>query len=846
MVHGPIFATTGKRKGDIEVRLSYRIVELFSEGLYASPNKAVEELVANSFDAGAQNVHVLLSSNLSNQGATIAVVDDGEGMDGGGLKRHWFIGVSNKRELETLPRNRQQIGKFGIGKLATYVLANRLTHISKFKNRYYSASIDYLDIKKENRSDVESRKPIKIALRELTVTHAKKALRQWTDKREFKKGNILLFGKGSPASWTVSIMSSLKDKAGEIKLGTLEWVLRTALPLRPDFKIWLNGEELIPSKKGKGILKKWVLGKDLIKIPKPSSQEIEDSEDQNTPLSDVHHYGLTVPGLGRVTGYAEAYKDLLTGKSDQIGRSYGFFVYAFGRLLNVTDGHFGISPNELRHGTFGRFRLVIHIDKLDEGLRSNRETISEGPLLEAAQNLLRGIFNAARSKIEEHDRDEKPGAKLSRKIAAGPASLSRRPILNLAKDVSEGKKKSRYLIVPKFESGEARKKFLDELEQRVEQAEKFVTDTSIDSKSSEHDEIAKFDTESGSLRLNALHPFVNAFQEASNNKKFHQLLELFVMAEVLAEAHLHYIGVKAADIDEFLSVRDQLLRSLAERFEPQSPKAVARALGEARNDPVKLEECVCNAFHSLGFEVSHLGGRGKPDGVATAYLSAQDDGGSRQYKVSLEAKSKQHASAKVAAQDVGISKVARHRTASKCDHAVVVGPAFQISGKESALEKEIAADRKRNNPHTITLIHIEDLARLVRLRPVKRVGLSQLRELFQRCSLPEESAKWVDSIREISIDKPPYRKIVETIHKLQTKFDQAPVSYGELRVELSHLRPPIKYQRDSELAELCQGMAQMAPGAMFAHPEKVELDQSVENVMAAIETATNADSLDEE
>ena len=41
---------TGKQ---IEVRISYRIIQLFSEGLYSSPNKAVEELVSNSFDAGA-------------------------------------------------------------------------------------------------------------------------------------------------------------------------------------------------------------------------------------------------------------------------------------------------------------------------------------------------------------------------------------------------------------------------------------------------------------------------------------------------------------------------------------------------------------------------------------------------------------------------------------------------------------------------------------------------------------------------------------------------------------------------------------------------------------------------
>ena len=77
MVNEPIFASLGKPTGTIDVRLSYRIIELFSEGLYASPNKAIEELVANSFDAGAQTVQVLLSSNLHEQSATIVVIDDG-------------------------------------------------------------------------------------------------------------------------------------------------------------------------------------------------------------------------------------------------------------------------------------------------------------------------------------------------------------------------------------------------------------------------------------------------------------------------------------------------------------------------------------------------------------------------------------------------------------------------------------------------------------------------------------------------------------------------------------------------------------------------------------------------
>src|SRR6266478_5937243 len=114
MTAGPVFSETGTETEKIDVRLSYRIVQLFSEGLYASPNKAIEELVANSFDAGARRVAVFLPADFHDQGATITVLDDGVGMDVGGLKQHWLIGKSDKQDLAKPPLGRQQIGKFGI------------------------------------------------------------------------------------------------------------------------------------------------------------------------------------------------------------------------------------------------------------------------------------------------------------------------------------------------------------------------------------------------------------------------------------------------------------------------------------------------------------------------------------------------------------------------------------------------------------------------------------------------------------------------------------------------------------------------------------------------------------
>jgi hypothetical protein len=80
--------TTGRVAGRIPVGISYRIIELFPDGLFASPHKAIEELVVNAFDAGAENVHTLVSADRTVPEASITVVDDGTGMDPSGLITH--------------------------------------------------------------------------------------------------------------------------------------------------------------------------------------------------------------------------------------------------------------------------------------------------------------------------------------------------------------------------------------------------------------------------------------------------------------------------------------------------------------------------------------------------------------------------------------------------------------------------------------------------------------------------------------------------------------------------------------------------------------------------------------
>ena len=833
MADEPNFVAAGTKTEDINVQLSYTIIDLLSKEHYSSPNKAIEELVSNSFDAGAQNVNVFFLPDLDSPDATIVVIDDGEGMDNNALKMHWRIGESDKRDPSNQLPERMPIGKFGIGKLATYVLANRLTHISKRGKQYYSTSMDYSRITKLDTSHAKSEELIKIPLNKLTEEEAKQAVRQWTESPEFKAANMCLFGDGSLNSWTISIMSDLKNKAHDIKYGRLRWVLRTAMPLRPDFDVWLRGEQLQPSKINKELLEKWVIGKDLVDLHRDALEGIEESFDENLPAE--HQHGIVVPELGRITGYVEAYKEkLIDSNSDRIGHSHGFFVYVYGRLVNLDDDHFGILSNELRHGTFVCFRAVVHMDDLDEELRSNHESIGEGPKLDQAREVLRAIFNIARNRIEEYNRGERPGTKLASNLAASPASLSRRPIVDLARAVAKGDKKSRYLIVPNYAPKE-QEAFLADLDQRAQDAKQFVTGVDIDNDGLLHDVMVKFNVETGRLQLNRSHPFVDTFRDTFTNKNCGQSLEPLLMAEVLAEAHFHLIGIKQDKIDKFLSMRDQLLRDLANKSGRPSVSSVAEDLLNASSQPTPLEKSVVAAFCMLGFKAEHIGGSNEPDGVAIANLSAHKKA-RRSYKVSLEAKSTKSGRGKVSAKTVGVSGVVRQRDKYACDHSLVVGPGFHASSHKSALGKEIQADRRnteRNKmPRTITLIEIAKLAVLVKLRPKKQITLSQMRKLFQTCVLPHESAEWIKKVQNMPNTKPlPHRRIIEAIGSLQKDFSAEPVAYGDLRVNLSRLEPPIIYHTNGEVRVICEGMAALAPNAISVTRNAVALEQSVENAI---------------
>jgi len=817
------FETVGQQTDTIDVKISHRIIQLFSEGLYSSSNKAVEELVSNSFDAGAQNVHVILSPDLRDADATIVVLDDGEGMDVAGLKQHWIIGRCTRRE-GARSSGRKPIGKFGIGKLSTYVLANRLTHICKSNGKFYAATMDYDVIVSRDTSGEEgvfNDEKLEIPLREVDQADAEKALQRWMAGSKPGYKALKLFGKGSSNSWTVAIMSGLKPMGRQIKIGTLKWILRTAMPLRSDFKLFLDGEPIESPSLDVLPIKSWVIGKDVEQLPKPCPEGLMAREDPNVPKDSVHRYGLYHEKFGRITGYIEIYESELDRGKPKFEQSSGFFVYVRERRVNTDDPGFGIERNLLRHGTFSKFRMIVHIESLDEALRSSRESFQQGDLYIGIQNFLRACFNLARNRLVEHEKSQLPGALIAARISSAPGSMTRRPLLALAKMAIEGKIAPLYTRLPSGLTEKQKATFLEKLQSRAESEDGLLRSTEIAELDSKEG-MAIYDVEEGKLLINASHPFVAAFQQFFSNAKTSLPLEMLAITEILMEAHLYYMDFEENTIRDVLARRDELLRQFVRSSARRTAGMIALALTEARDDGHKLEEEMRAAFEAMGFDnVIHIGGSGKPDGTAEAHLAASEDGTVQRYKVGLEAKSGKYVSAK----ELGVSGLARHMEDYKCDHHIVIGNEFATSrGELSASVREIRA-HKKGTGKTITLMDIDDLARLVRIASSKRIGgLSRIRKLFKTCITPNQSKKWVDKLAGEKPESWPFREILETIWERADKRPDTVIEYSAVMTALEYRDPSITLSK-KELIECCKAMQGMARGVVFARDNTVEIDR---------------------
>lgn len=687
----------GTYLSDIPVELSTRFLEHFSEYMYSSPQKAFEELISNGWDALADYVDVRVASDLHALTATLSVLDNGESMDADGLRQLWHIAFSPKR---TMPEKngRKIIGRFGIGKLATYVLATKLTYICKAADgKIRRVTMDYslIDQQKDETKDTLIR-DLRLPMYDVDMAEVEVALRGVYDgeaildliKKDVPRPSDNLgddefcappgaFSKPLSKTWTLVVLSGLKPAGRELKLGVLRRMLQSALPFRSAMAIYINGDLLASSKVDFPIAYEWKLGPNLT-FSTIELEEVNAADEVKTTtipleIKAAPYPHVVIPGIGPVTGTITLFENHISGgKSDERGSSNGFHVNVLGRLVNQSDPSFG--EENLNHAAWARFRMAIRADGLNVLLTTDREKFKERRELRVFRAFLRRAFNMARNHYDADVNVAMPDGGDVLLKSLGVMSLS--PLRNVVSEALKGQVPIRDLF---DENGitdrEAkRQSWRENTSDNIKNALSEVKYEAIGDES-----FVKFRLSDNAIVVNKDHPFV---AEYSKTKAEKELLRTVAMVNLLTDVYALDIGIMPVTLQDIRDYRDRLMRFRAMQ-QRRSGTYIAKLLLQMQNDSSnskRLEVVLSDALRYLGFHVQDLAKPGEPEGIASAYatptkaIMTAENPSPPLYSFTFDAKASKYDVA--ATGNIKLDGMVEHRFRYKANYSLVVAPGF--------------------------------------------------------------------------------------------------------------------------------------------------------------------------
>ena len=129
----------------LEMTFMPNTIEHLGVRMYSTLPPVLAELVANSYDADASEVHIHLIDGSAKQ---IVISDSGHGMSYDDINQKFLRIGRNRREnnSQTSPGGRPVIGKKGLGKLAFFGISHRIDISTRNQNICNIFSLNWDDI----------------------------------------------------------------------------------------------------------------------------------------------------------------------------------------------------------------------------------------------------------------------------------------------------------------------------------------------------------------------------------------------------------------------------------------------------------------------------------------------------------------------------------------------------------------------------------------------------------------------------------------------------------------------------------------------------------------------------
>lgn len=137
-----------KQRERLVLRFHNNTLKHLGISLYSTLPPVIAELVANSYDANANNVNILINDDKEK---SITINDDGDGMNYDDIRAKFLVIGRNRREEDLPNLERLPIGKKGIGKLSVFGIAKEVTVDSSKSNIRNCIKLNLDEILKEER-----------------------------------------------------------------------------------------------------------------------------------------------------------------------------------------------------------------------------------------------------------------------------------------------------------------------------------------------------------------------------------------------------------------------------------------------------------------------------------------------------------------------------------------------------------------------------------------------------------------------------------------------------------------------------------------------------------------------
>jgi hypothetical protein len=777
----------GADQGKLNVALSNELVQLLSDQLYQSPLKAVEELVVNSYDAEAKECRVYVPTPDNDSYPFVVVYDDGIGMDKGGLEDLWHIGRSNKRSEEVEARaRRKQIGKFGIGKLATYAIANRITYVTRKSSEIRAVTLDF---RKFSNEATGAQSPVTLTVRQVD---------DWSLLRDDANFEAICQASGVSRealfererdTWTFCILEDLKEKVKKLRLGRLRWVLSTAMPLINDFHLFLNGQEIASSKEGYDAAVEF----SVHELPPERLESLQQTTGEEWDVVDSCLRSESFPA--GVRGPVLVTKRSLHGKSDDLLRSNGFFIRVRGRLVNENEPLFGLTPGS--YETFNRFRADLDVDDLDAVVTAPREGVESSELKNKLRALMSEVFNEARQRYQKVTKAREHGERYKREeernyVDPRYVEYSIADVL-----VSQGNVQGKVEADESWFYLEIKSDSNPQEIARILYSQPRRSYSYVYTQRGRLERLVKFDPATSTFLINEDHDLVRSH---ADDGRAQWLLEDFVTAEALLEVYLREHQVPSHVVGGVLERRDGLLRRLSEDH-PFSLKAISAKLRESADDERDLEMVLVAAARALGFVATHIGGDSEPDGIArfTDYPSGEQ-------KIILEAKSSGGVPSLSHIDYAGLQEHMDNHNAQGC---LLVAPSYPGARRGSSSAASNRSERGR-----ISCWTVEQLAQVVAAAESRHITARDVLDIVLNHFAPDDVAPAVErllrqpnwQIRDL------YLAVLKALRSLEGRLPDRPRTVDMVLTEVSHDEEFVGIQGKNvekairELAHASQGL----------------------------------------